>query len=203
MKKSIRLALSSLIAVLAPPTIILTYSHPVGAAEFSDQIDSIEDYLTDIPGQEPLREDYWEDDYLIDLYPLPLPDEPIYYDPIDLIDHTDIPGQEPLREDYWKDDYLIDHYPLPLPDEPIYYNPIYLIDHYPLPLPDGPIYYDPIYEYFPSENGTVDRTLCINCRNLFSDPVPLSTSIPEPSNLLGYIILGGVILGGAIKSKGK
>lgn len=169
MKKSIRLALSSLIAVLAPPTMILTYSHPVGAAEFSDQIDSIEDYLTDIPGQEPLREDYWEDDYLIDLYPLPLPDEPIYYDPI----------------------YL---------DEPIYYNPIYLIDH---SLPDGPIYSDPIYEYFPSENGTVDRTLCITCRNLFSDPVPLSTSIPEPSNLLGYIILGGVILGGAIKSKGK
>ena len=126
MKKSIRLALSSLIAVLAPPTMILTYSHPVGAAEFSDQIDSIGDYLTDIPGQEPLRED----------------------------------------------DYLIDHYPLPLPDEPIY-----LIDHYPLLLPDGPIYSDPIYEYFPS--------------------------IPEPSNLLGYIILGGVILGGAIKSKGK
>jgi hypothetical protein len=162
MKKSIRLALSSLIAVLAPPTMIFTYSHPVGAAEFSDQIDSIGDYLTDISGQEPLREDYWKDDYLIDLYPLPLPDEPIYL------------------------------------DEPIYYNPIYLIDHYPLPLPDGPIYYDPIYEYFPSENGTVDRTLCINCRNLFSDPVPLSTSIPEPSNLLGYIILGG-----AIKSKGK
>jgi len=158
MKKSIRLALSSLIAVLAPPTMILTYSHPVGAAEFSDQIDSIGDYLTDIPGQEPLREDYWKDDYLIDLYPLPLPDEPIYY------------------------------------------NPIYLIDDL---LPDGPIYYDPIYEYFPSENGTVDRTLCITCRNLFSDPVPLSTSIPEPSNLLGYIILGGVILGGAIKSKGK
>jgi len=158
MKKSIRLALSSLIAVLAPPTMIFTYSHPVGAAEFSDQIDSIGDYLTDIPGQEPLREDYWKDDYLIDLYPLPLPDEPIYY------------------------------------------NPIYLIDDL---LPDGPIYYDPIYEYFPSENGTVDRTLCITCRNLFSDPVPLSTSIPEPSNLLGYIILGGVILGGAIKSKGK
>ena len=152
MKKSIHLALSSLIAVLAPPTMILTYSHPVGAAEFSDQIDSIGDYLTDIPGQESLRED----------------------------------------------DYLIDHYPLLLPDEPIY-----LIDHYPLLLPDGPIYSDPIYEYFPSENGTVDRTLCITCRNLFSDPVPLSTSIPEPSNLLGYIILGGVILGGAIKSKGK
>ena len=152
MKKSIHLALSSLIAVLAPPTMILTYSHPVGAAEFSDQIDSIGDYLTDIPGQEPLRED----------------------------------------------DYLIDHYPLPLPDEPIY-----LIDHYPLLLPDGPIYSDPIYEYFPDENGTVDRTLCITCRNLFSDPVPPSTSIPEPSNLLGYIILGGVILGGAIKSKGK
>ena len=152
MKKSIHLALSSLIAVLAPPTMILTYSHPVGAAEFSDQIDSIGDYLTDIPGQEPLRED----------------------------------------------DYLIDHYPLLLPD-----GPIYLIDHYPLLLPDGPIYSDPIYEYFPDENGTVDRTLCITCRDIFSDPVPLSTSIPEPSNLLGYIILGGVILGGAIKSKGK
>lgn len=137
MKKSIYLALSSLIAVLAPPTMILTYSHPVGAAEFSDQIDSIGDYLTDIPGQEPLREDD------------------------------------------------------------------YLIDHYPLLLPDGPIYSDPIYEYFPDENGTVDRTLCITCRDIFSDPVPLSTSIPEPSNLLGYIILGGVILGGAIKSKGK
>ena len=71
MKKSIRLALSSLIAVLAPPTMIFTYSHPVGAAEFSDQIDSIGDYLTDIPGQEPLREDDWKDDYLIAHYPRP------------------------------------------------------------------------------------------------------------------------------------
>ena len=130
MKKSIHLLLSSLILLVAPTTTLFTYSHPVGAEEF-----------------------------------------------------TDAPNQEPLVEDYWEDDYLIDHYPLPLPD--------------------GPIYYDPIYQYLPSENVTVDRTLCINCRNLFSDPVPLSTSIPEPSNLLGYIILGGVMLGGAIKSTRK
>ena len=130
MKKSIHLVLSSLIALLGPTTMLLTYSHPVGAEELSDPLD-----------------------------------------------------QEPLREDYWEDDYLIDHYPMPLPD--------------------GPIYSDPIYEYLPGENGNVDRTLCINCRSLFSDPVPLSTSIPEPSNLLGYIILGGMILGRAIKGTKK
>jgi hypothetical protein len=157
MKKSIHLVLSSLIALVAPATTLFTYSHPVGAAEFSDQIDSIGDHLTDTPG-----EDYWEDDYLIDHYPISLPD---------------------LWEDYWED--------------------YHLIDHYPIPLPDGPIYSGPIYEYLPGENDNVDRTLCINCRSLFSNLVPLSTSIPEPSNLLGYIILGGVILGGAIKSTKK
>jgi hypothetical protein len=157
MKKSMHLLLSSLIALVAPTTTLFTYSHPVGAVEFSDQIDSIGDHITDTPG-----EDYWNDYYLIDIYPIPFPD---------------------LGEDYWEDSYLIDRYPMPLPD--------------------GPIDFDPIYEYFPSENGNVDRTLCINCRSLSSDPVPLSTSIPEPSNLLGHIILGGMMLGGAIKSRKK
>jgi hypothetical protein len=194
---------------------VLTYSHPVAAEDFADA-----------PKQDPLLEDYWEDywedDYLIDHYPMPLLDEFIYSDPIykyfpgvityprpvPAEDFADAPKQDPLLEDhweyYWEDDYLIDFYPIPLPDLwEDYWEDDYLIDHYPMPLPDGDIYSDPIYEYFPSDNGTVDRDLCINCRTLSSDPVPLSTSIPEPSNLLGYIILGGVILGGAIKSKGK
>jgi hypothetical protein len=178
MKKSIHLLLSSLIALVAPTTTLFTYSHPVGAVEFSDQIDSIGDHITDTPG-----EDYWNDDYLIDIYPIPFPD---------------------LGEDYWEDSYLIDRYPIPFPDlGEDYWEDSYLIDRYPMPLPDGPIDFDPIYEYFPSENGNVDRTLCINCRSLSSDPVPLSTSIPEPSNLLGHIILGGMMLGGAIKSRKK